>query len=529
MQTQRLNVGGQLPILLLSSIRMRKMRKRHAVQVIDKNTFALCAVTAGSGLLHINECSLRFHPGELFFFTPGTKLDTELHSESAQYTLLLFRQMTVSRTKGKWAAVPSDAVVSFIPSGKLRDEQSAECMGHVARLYADSRSSRTQPAALQLQALGLLHALLEAGTSQKIEEEASSGMDESIAYMYKHYDKKLNLETLSAIAGLTPTSYSRSFKRSQCVSPIEFLNQIRIERAKEQLSQPDNTVKNVSALVGFGNEFYFSRLFKRSVGITPTLFIKRKELSVAVVSNYQYHENLYSLGASCVYAMNGFKYVEQTEEFIKSFIKKQLQELRQASPDIIIVDHRHQFLQEQLSAIAPTVSMEFTLDWRKNHIRIAELVGRESEARQNFAHLENQAKFVRQWLSGAIGNESVALLRLFKRKVRVQGMVNHPLNELLYSELGLKPGSCVPLTERNHEFTLTSLPVIETDNLLIHNHNVMQKEEKLARFQQTNAWKAISAVPHTKTLFIPNWIGMSWAPNGRERIMNELLDWSSSR
>lgn len=179
--------------------------------------------------------------------------------------------------------------------------------------------------------------------------------------------------------------------------------------------------------------------------------------------------------------------------------------------------------------IAPTVFMEFTLDWRKNHIRIAELVGRESEALQNFASLENQAKYVRQWLSVAMGNESVALLRLFKRKVRVQGMVNHPLNELLYSELGLKPGSCVPLTERNHEFTLTSLPVIETDNLLIHNHNVMQKEEKLASFQQTNAWKAISTVPHTKTLFIPNWIGMSWAPNGRERIMNELLDWRSSR
>ncbi|WP_419872421.1 AraC family transcriptional regulator [Candidatus Pristimantibacillus sp. PTI5] len=466
MQMQRLNAGGQLPILLLSFIRMRNMRKRHAVHMIDKNTFSLCAVTAGSGLLHINECSLRFHPGELFFFAPGTKLDTELHSESAQYTLLLFRQMAVCRTKGKWAAAPSEAEASFIPSGKLRDEHSAACMEHVSSLYADSRSSRTQPAALQLQALGLLHALLEAGTNQLDEEEASSGMDESIAYMYKHYDKKLNLETLSAIAGLTPTSYSRSFKRRQGVSPVEFLNQIRIERAKEQLSQPDSTVKNVTALVGFGNEFYFSRLFKRSVGITPTLFIKRKELSVAVVSNYQYHENLYSLGASCVYAMNGFK---------------------------------------------------------------SELVGRESEARQNFARVEKQAKYVRQRLSGAIGNESVALLRLFKRKVRVQGMVNHPLNELLYSELGLKPGSCVPLNERNHEFTLISLPVIETDHLLIHNHNVMQKEEKLASFEQTNAWKAISAVPHTKTLFIPNWIGMSWAPNGRERIMNELLDWSSSR
>ncbi|HTG69307.1 MAG TPA: AraC family transcriptional regulator [Candidatus Udaeobacter sp.] len=530
MQMQRLITGGELPFLLLSSIHMRKLRKQHALQVIGKDAFVLCAVTAGSGLLKINERSLRFHPGELFFFEPGTRLDIDLQSESAQYTLILFRQMTVCRTRGNWSAASADAAASLIPSGKLQHEQAATLMGHVTRLLANSRSIQAQPAALQLQAQSLLNALVEAGTQMEEAEEASSGMDQSIAYMYKHFDKKLNLETLSAIAGLTPTSYSRSFKRKKGVSPVEFLNHIRIEHAKEQLSQPDRTVKSVSDGVGFGSEFYFSRLFKRAVGVTPTLFIKRKELSVAVASCYHYHENLHSLGTSCAYAMNGFKYEEQTVEFNKSFIQAQLDELRLASPDIIIGDNRHYFLREQLAAIAPTVFLDFTLDWRKNHMRIAELVGRESEARQSFVRLENQANYARQLLSSAIGDESVALLRLYNQKARVQGMVNHPLNELLYAELGLRPGSCVPLNERNHEFSLTSMPIIETDLLFIYKHNFMQaEEEKCVRIQQTNAWNAIKAVRKKQTLLIPNWIGMSWAPSGREQIMNELLNWSASR
>ncbi len=59
------------------------------------------------------------------------------------------------------------------------------------------------------------------------------------------------------------------------------------------------------------------------------------------------------------------------------------------------------------------------------------------------------------------------MLRFFYNRVRVYGTIGHPMNQLLYTELGLHPGSCVPMRERNKEYPLGSLPLFETDHLLV--------------------------------------------------------------
>ncbi|MMZ68454.1 HTH-type transcriptional activator Btr [compost metagenome] len=59
---------------------------------------------------------------------------------------------------------------------------------------------------------------------------------------------------------------------------MEYLSRLRLHHAKKLLSRPDITVKEAAAESGFGNEFYFSRVFKREVGMAPTAYIKQNRL-----------------------------------------------------------------------------------------------------------------------------------------------------------------------------------------------------------------------------------------------------------
>ena len=64
-----------------------------------------------------------------------------------------------------------------------------------------------------------------------------------------------------------------SFKRDEGTSPMRYLNSYRIEKAKELLKSGER-VTAVALSVGFSNPVYFSELFRRQVGITPSAFKK---------------------------------------------------------------------------------------------------------------------------------------------------------------------------------------------------------------------------------------------------------------
>ena len=59
------------------------------------------------------------------------------------------------------------------------------------------------------------------------------------------------------------------------ISPIEYIQQFRIVKAAEQLLQTNQSIKEISAAVGIENPEYFSTLFKKKTGFTPTEYRKR--------------------------------------------------------------------------------------------------------------------------------------------------------------------------------------------------------------------------------------------------------------
>lgn len=100
-------------------------------------------------------------------------------------------------------------------------------------------------------------------------------IEHTIDYMVNHYHKPLTLQDLAQIAGLSVSHYSRLFKRYAGYSPIDYLTHLRMDRAKELLVLSDYKLKGIAKSVGYNDEFYFSRMFKKVVGMSPSEFAKK--------------------------------------------------------------------------------------------------------------------------------------------------------------------------------------------------------------------------------------------------------------
>lgn len=92
-------------------------------------------------------------------------------------------------------------------------------------------------------------------------------------YLVSNLGELINHQKLSEVFGLVPSYLSKQFKKYKGMSPADYLIKLRIEKAKEIfLSQPDILTKDVAMIVGFTDPFYFSKIFKKETGMSPSVF-----------------------------------------------------------------------------------------------------------------------------------------------------------------------------------------------------------------------------------------------------------------
>lgn len=100
-------------------------------------------------------------------------------------------------------------------------------------------------------------------------------IDRIIEYMRQNINRKITLEELSGIAGLSTFYLSRAFKDATGYPIIAYFNKMKTDKAKEMLIEGNKKVKEVAYELGYTNEFYFSRIFKRIEGLSPSEFYSK--------------------------------------------------------------------------------------------------------------------------------------------------------------------------------------------------------------------------------------------------------------
>lgn len=92
----------------------------------------------------------------------------------------------------------------------------------------------------------------------------------AVYYLETHHEEDITLDSLAEALFVSPTYLSKTFKETMGVSPINYLIQIRLNRAKDLLKDSQLTVKEVAQTVGYSDAYHFSKLFKKYHGQAPS-------------------------------------------------------------------------------------------------------------------------------------------------------------------------------------------------------------------------------------------------------------------
>lgn len=104
----------------------------------------------------------------------------------------------------------------------------------------------------------------------KKEEQTTSLIERAKKYIEDNYSKDISLDDVSKYVDITSYYFSKLFKEEVGENFIEYLTKLRIDRGKLLLKQKDLSIKQIGIDAGYSDPNYFSRIFKRYVGVTPT-------------------------------------------------------------------------------------------------------------------------------------------------------------------------------------------------------------------------------------------------------------------
>lgn len=91
-------------------------------------------------------------------------------------------------------------------------------------------------------------------------------------YINKNYAEQINLSLLSERFSINNSYLARLFQKELSLKPSEYITDVRLDNACQLLSFTDMSISQISEKVGFSDVYYFSRVFKKSKGITPSQF-----------------------------------------------------------------------------------------------------------------------------------------------------------------------------------------------------------------------------------------------------------------
>lgn len=111
----------------------------------------------------------------------------------------------------------------------------------------------------------------------KKKERSTNVIEKAKAYINCNYNRQISLDDVSREVDISPYYFSKIFKEETGVNFIDYLTNIRIDKAKDLLVNTDFSMKEICGKVGYSDPNYFSRSFKKNVGVTPTDYKERKK------------------------------------------------------------------------------------------------------------------------------------------------------------------------------------------------------------------------------------------------------------
>ncbi len=180
----------------------------------------------------------------------------------------------------------------YYPEVRLRFDQDLCVSGHDNKIVTTGGTTAWQELALYLitRFCGVEHAAHTAKfwlIPKREETQASFAamaqgiphddgvVNECQVWIAKHYEFPNPITEMVERSGLPSTTFARRFKRATGYRPMEYVHTLRVEEAKEMLEITADAIDKIGREVGYDDPASFRRIFKRKVGLTPSIYRRR--------------------------------------------------------------------------------------------------------------------------------------------------------------------------------------------------------------------------------------------------------------
>ncbi|MDD2504325.1 MAG: AraC family transcriptional regulator [Clostridia bacterium] len=211
--------------------------------------------------------------GDLIYYKPGDIRDARTFSNSTVKCFAIdFVYTCPVFDKGRWKLIEMELPFSF--SQRLTDEYLFIKVTELFTLLTKSALSARDRAIVRERSIftEILALLFQFTMRDQYNYSSISKVDKVISYMVENHAKNLTLSNLAEYAGVSIPYLGNIFRSVTGKSPIDYLIEVRIIMAKNLL-RDGLSVTETSALVGFNDIYYFSRVFKKREGICPSKFV----------------------------------------------------------------------------------------------------------------------------------------------------------------------------------------------------------------------------------------------------------------
>lgn len=362
-----------------------------------------------------------------------------------------------------------------------------------------------------------------------------TNLDHIRNYMQHNYHEPLSIGQLAQMANISPKYFVDLFKKNYGQSAMDFVTDLRISRAKRYLQESDERLRDIALKVGYRDEFYFSRKFKKEVGVSPSEYVKQSKYRVAssttAITGYLLALGIVPMAAPLdpkwtAYYYNAYRSsiafpLKLSDPYTSKKFEVNLNKLSQARPDKIIgTDELSYWDQEKLMDIAPSFFVPVEKDWKEQLRQIAKFLSRTEEAEQWIEQYEYRVGLAKEHMSQVIQvDDRILVLRIYGEEIYTYW--NRGFEEVLHCDLGLElQGNAV---QGRTQITIGDLSNLRPNRILMM---ICPEETSRAywlRLQYTKEWNELEAVKHRNVYMISSDPWTEYSATAISRMLDETL------
>lgn len=216
----------------------------------------------GRARMSFNGIPYEMEYGRTFYAGPRMSLEKEVMGES-EWDFMVLHYRADGEERG------------VLPCGLAHFQLETGYNTHINDLLYRLHNNCTKPGSMpELKAKFLFFNILDEllmSVGNHRNERGQKVVEQAIAYINSHYMEQLTVSQIAAQYGLTSKQFAYLFQKYTDMGPNEYLITCRVRHARELLCSTECSVAEISACVGYPDPYYFSKLFKRRTGFSPSV------------------------------------------------------------------------------------------------------------------------------------------------------------------------------------------------------------------------------------------------------------------